>query len=191
LRMWANTLSVKKKEEHATMGMNGYWYSPYAYAAYHDPYSYPAYNEFLPVSTTQRDDRMQIVIRLIQEAIADERHDELFYSYLLSVAPTEQEKQVIASIRDDERKHRRWFRQIYTELTGQQPPVLEEREAFQKPENYLDGIEKALMGELKAFEKYRVIYQNIHSQYRDTIFEIMTDEMKHASYYNWLYAKNK
>jgi rubrerythrin len=177
-----------KKEMLTMMGMNGYWYSPYAYAAYHDPYTY---NPFLPVRTTQHDDGRQIVIPLIQEAIADERHDELFYSYLLSVAPTEQEKQVITGIRDDERKHRRWFRQIYIELTGQQPPVMEEREAFQKPESYLDGIEKALMGELKAFEKYRVIYQNIPAQYRDTIFEIMTDEMKHASYYNWLYAKNK
>jgi len=47
------------------------------------------------------------------------------------------------------------------------------------------------MGELKAFEKYRVIYKYIPTQYRDVVFEIMTDEMKHASYYNWLYAKNK
>lgn len=163
--------------------MNGYWYGPYSYSSY-VPYAQP-------VAHDQREDRMQIVIRLIQEAIADERHDELFYDYLLSVAPTDQEKKVIAGIRDDERKHRSLFRQIYTQLTGQHLPVTGEEETFQKPASYLDGIEQALMGELKAFEKYRVIYKYIPVQYRDTIFEIMTDEMKHASYYNWLYAKNK
>ncbi|GED31121.1 MULTISPECIES: ferritin-like domain-containing protein [Brevibacillus] len=163
--------------------MNGYWYGPYAYASYqpfmqHDDHG-------------QEQERMQTVLRLIQEAIAGERHDELFYDYLLSVAPTEQEKQVITGIRNDERKHNSYFRQIYTQLTGQRPRVSEEGETFQKPASYLDGIEQALMGELKAFEKYRVIYKYIPVQYRDTIFEIMTDEMKHASYYNWLYAKNK
>lgn len=164
------------------MSMNGYWYGPYTYASY-EPY--------VPVAQEQYEERMQIVLRLIQEAIADERHDELFYDYLISVAPTEQEKQVITGIRNDERKHRIWFRQLYTQLTGQRPGVSGQEEAFQQPASYLDGIEKALMGELKAFEKYRVIYKYIPTQYRDTIFEIMTDEMKHASYYNWLYAKNK
>lgn len=162
--------------------MNGYWYGPHAYSAY---------EPFLPVVHDQYGEQMQIVVRLIQEAIGDERHDELFYDYLLSVAPTDQEKQVITGIRDDERKHRSLFRQMYTQLTGQRPPPTPERESFQRPSSYLDGIEKALMGELKAFEKYRVIYKYIPARYRDVIFEIMTDEMKHASYYNWLYAKNK
>lgn len=162
--------------------MNGYWYGPYAYASY---------NPYLPASYDQRDERMHTVIRLIQEAIAGEREDELFYDYLLSIAPTEQEKQVITSIRDDERKHRSLFRRLYTDLTGQRPGVTGEGETFQRPASYLEGIEKALMGELKAFEKYRVIYKYIPAQYRDIIFEIMTDELKHASYYNWMYAKNK
>ncbi|MGE7273325.1 ferritin family protein [Brevibacillus panacihumi] len=171
------------------MSMNPVWYPPFVYAGY-DPYSYPAPFPYLPVAETQNDG-LQLVLRLIQESIADERHDEMFYDYLLSVAPSEKDKQIITGIRNDERKHNRWFRQIYTELTGQPPQEMPEREEFQKPESYLDGIEKALMGELKAFEKYRVIYQNIPEQFRDTIFVIMTDEMKHASYYNFLYAKNK
>lgn len=163
--------------------MNGYWYGPYAYASY-EPYAQPS-------MYGQHEEGMQTVLRLTQEAIADERHDELFYDYLLSVAPTDQEKEVITGIQSDERKHRSSFRQMYTQLTGQRPPLTGEEESFQKPDSYLDGIEIALMGELKAFEKYRVIYKYIPARYRDTIFEIMTDEMKHASYYNWLYAKNK
>jgi rubrerythrin len=133
----------------------------------------------------------ETVIRLIQESIGGEREDELFYDYLISVAPTPLEKQVITQIRNDERKHRRMFLQIYVSLTGHQPMVPQDEEPFQRPSSYVEGIEKAILGELKAFEKYRTIYLNIPSQYQNMVFEIMTDEIKHAGYYNWMYAKNK
>lgn len=83
------------------------------------------------------------------------------------------------------------FRNIYTQLTGQPPGAGEEGEGFERPATYLQGIEMALMGELQAFEKYRTIYLNITPKFRDMIFEIMTDEIKHAAYYNWMYAKNR
>jgi rubrerythrin len=162
--------------------MTGYWYGPYRYTSYM-PLRHAALEGY--------DDRMKVVLRMIQEGIAGERQDELFYDYLIGKAPTEQEKQVIAGIRDDERKHRRLFLQLYGQLTGQRPVTHDENEAFQPPESYLAGIEQALFGELKAFERYRTIYKYIPLQYRDTVFEIMTDELKHASYYNWLYAKNR
>ncbi|SEG55984.1 ferritin family protein [Paenibacillus sp. UNC499MF] len=130
------------------------------------------------------------VIALILESIQGERDDELFYDFLIGKAPTRQEKEIITGIRDDERKHRQMFRKLYTALTGANAPAgSESKEAL--PAGYLEGIEKALLGELKAFEKYRKIYLNIRPEYRDWIFEIMTDEIKHAGYYNWLYAKNK
>lgn len=134
----------------------------------------------------------QLALRIIFESIRGERNDELFYDYLISVAPTQQEKEVITSIRNDERKHRQMFRTIYFQLTGQIPPTLEENIPFQRPKSYVDGLEQALQGELHAFERYRTAYLNLcQPVYRDALFEIMTDEIKHASYYNWLYAKNK
>lgn len=150
------------------------WYAPVSHAA--------------PLN---QEAQARMVIRLIQEGIAGERNDELFYDYLISVAPTKQEQQVIEGIRNDERKHRKMFRSIYSQLTGREPAVTQESEQFQRPASYLEGLEMALLGELRAFEKYRTIYLNIVPQFRDMIFEIMTDEIKHAGYYNWLYAKNK
>lgn len=40
---------------------------------------------------------------LMKEAIQDERADELFYDYLISAPPTQEEKDIITSIRNDER----------------------------------------------------------------------------------------
>ena len=148
---------------------------------------FPSMPYYQPMNYYRNDDA---VLRLIQQSIEGERNDELFYDYLIQIAPTQQEKEVIMGIRDDERKHRRMFRALYTQLTGR-PPVESQEAPEPLPSSYIEGIEKALLGELKAFEKYRTIYLHIRPEYRDVIFEIMTDEIKHASYYNWLYAKNK
>lgn len=133
---------------------------------------------------------LQKSLGLIKEAVSGEREDELFYDYLISVAPNQQEKNIIASIRDDEKKHNMMFRRIYKDLTGMEVEV-EEEEEFEKPSSYLEGIKRALFGELKAVERYRVIRQGLPNRYyRDMLFEIITDELKHSSLYNYLYTEN-
>lgn len=126
----------------------------------------------------------------VKEAVQGEREDELFYDYLISVAPTREEKDIIVSIRDDERKHNRLFRKIYKDFTGMKVPPGGE-ETFEKPKSYLEGIKKALFGELRAVEKYRAIRRALPmGPYRDVLFEIITDEIKHSSKYNYLFTLN-
>jgi rubrerythrin len=128
-------------------------------------------------------------VKLIAEAAGSEREDELFYDYLLSVAPAAQ-KDIIVSIRDDERKHNLLFKQLYWELTGRDlQPVPEE--PFTQPKSYCDGLTRAIFGELGAVEKYRKILFGLEFlPYRNIITEIYTDELKHASKWNYLYTLN-
>lgn len=131
---------------------------------------------------------LQSALQLVREAVQGEREDEIFYQYLISVAPTQEEKEIIASIRDDERKHNQMFRKIYRAFTGQELQSMD-GEQFEKPANYVDGLRTALFGELRAVEKYRNIRQCLpYGIYRDMLFEIITDELKHASKYNYLFA---
>ncbi|MCY6484833.1 ferritin-like domain-containing protein [Clostridium aestuarii] len=133
---------------------------------------------------------LQRSLKLIEEAVEDEKRDELFYDYLISKAPTREEKKIIASIRDDEIKHNKMFRKIYMDFTGKEIKIEDDVE-FEKPKSYLDGIKKALFGELKAVEKYRIIRQGLPGRYyRDMLFEIITDELKHSSKYNYIYTIN-
>ena len=47
------------------------------------------------------------------------------------------------------------------------------------------------MDELKAFEKYRKVLANMTDKDNyNKMFEIMSDEMKHAIKYNYLITKN-
>lgn len=66
-------------------------------------------------------------LNLIAGGVAGEREDRLFYEYLISTAPTEEDKEIIRGIRDNEIRHFSLFRQIYYQLTGQllpQPKIL-------------------------------------------------------------------
>ncbi|RAV10808.1 ferritin-like domain-containing protein [Paenibacillus contaminans] len=147
-------------------------------------YRFP--NGQAPVSPPQTYKSQQDALALIERAVQGEREDELFYDYLISVAPGQEEKAIIASIRDDERKHNRMFRTIYKDLTGRTLPPAKDG-SFQKPESYTAGLTQALFGELGAVEKYRDIRAGMPNRYyRDMVFEILTDEQKHADKYNFL-----
>jgi hypothetical protein len=45
--------------------------------------------------------QLQDALEGVKEAVQGEREDELFYDYLISVATTREEKDIIGSIRDD------------------------------------------------------------------------------------------
>lgn len=146
----------------------------------------PCYPYHRSVSQETSYKSLEEALALIEQAVSGEREDELFYDYLVSVAPTQEIKDIIISIRDDERKHNRMFRMIFEAFTGktiQSPTEVQ----FQKPNSFIEGVEKALMGELRAVEKYRNIRAGMPNRYyRDMIFEIITDELKHASKYNFI-----
>lgn len=134
--------------------------------------------------------RLKKSLIMIKQAVKGEKEDELFYDYLIKIAPTKEQKEIIMSIRDDEKKHNRMFRQIYFDFTNERIESDSDVQ-FIRPSSYIQGIEDALFGELRAVEKYRVIREGLPStKYRDMLFEIITDELKHASKYNYLFTLN-
>lgn len=126
-------------------------------------------------------------IELIRQSVGDEKEDELFYDSLIKQAPTEKEKEIIRSIRDDERKHNQILRQLYYEFTGRVIPVDTSVVNANKEQNYKEQLEKALFGELNAVVKYRRIMGTMPSGNSYTLLmSIMTDELRHANKYNFL-----
>lgn len=129
---------------------------------------------------------LNTAITMIKNSISDEAEDEAMYEALINIAPNEEAKEIITSIRNDEKIHNRLLREIFVELTGVVLPA--NTEVFNQPKiTYIDGIRKAFMGELKAVEKYREIlaYMPTKELYNKILY-IMTDEMKHAIKYNYL-----
>lgn len=129
-------------------------------------------------------------LQLIAGGVAGEREDRLFYDYLISLAPTEEEKEIIKGIRDNEIYHFTLFRQIYYQLTGQLLPQPKDT-PFVKPASYCAGIRKALLGEENAVTRYRKILFAMQNRIHiNMLTEIITDELRHGTLYSYLYAKN-
>ncbi|MCL5057774.1 MAG: ferritin-like domain-containing protein [Actinobacteria bacterium] len=146
--------------------------------------------KYYPTSMYYTENAYPEALSLIVESVSSEREDELFYDYLLSVAPSRDQKDIIRSIRDDERKHNLMFREIYYQLTGQDIPV-DQDAAFQPPGSYLVGIVRALFGELAAVMKYRrILFGMDFLPFRNMVTEIYTDELRHASMWNYLFTLN-
>lgn len=133
-------------------------------------------------------------ISLVKNSVSDEAEDAAMYETLISMAPTEEAKEIIANIRDDEKIHNRLLRDIFTELTGVVLPANTEVSNYPKL-TYIDGIKRAFMGELKAVEKYRELLTYMpNKELYDKILYILTDEIKHSIKYNYLitlYPNNK
>lgn len=134
-------------------------------------------------------ENLENALSLIQQAVAGEHEDRLFYSYMADHAPTEEDKNIIAGIKDNEIQHYGWFHQIYQDLTGKQVPE-QPAEEFTAPDNYCDGLARALMGEQNAVKKYRNILYAMQSRVHiNMLTQIITDEIRHAILYNYLFTK--
>lgn len=133
---------------------------------------------------------LQNALTLIQNALAGETEDRMFYTWLIEHAPSNEDQQIISGIRDNEIGHFALFNQLYYEITGMLPQQVP-GEQFNPPESYCAGLSHALLGEQNAVQRYRkILYAMQDRVHINIVTEIITDEIRHGILYNYLYAKN-
>lgn len=150
---------------------------------YYSTLNYTPQNYFEIQETMKAYKTLEEALILIKEWLKSEKEEVLFYDYLIAVAPTKEEKNIIVSIRDDERKHYSYFKEIYTFFTRKNisPP---NNIDFIKPHSYIEGIRKAKFNELSSVEKCRDIIAGVTDKYyKAIIFEILADELNHSHKY--------
>lgn len=131
-------------------------------------------------------------LHVIKEAVESEQNDEREYEHLISIACNKEQKELLRCIRDDERNHRKWLREIYMNYTGKVicPKKCDDSKKcceHKKCKHYCSGIKDAFFNEIKAMEKYRLIRAGLPRRCdRDLVFQILTDEIKHAMYLNYI-----
>ena len=135
-------------------------------------------------------------INLINRSIENEQEDAMFYMWLIQNIPTDLEEsqrvdmaQTIQGIANDEKLHNEILKSMYRQLTGTEAQVQAQDETFQVPNSFEEGIVKALKGEVEAVRKYRKIMAGMpDNSYRDQVFSILTDELRHGILYNYIYT---
>lgn len=158
---------------------------------YYGMYNYKGENDYRNVSQSNMYSgeiiTLNQAIELIRQSVENEKEDELFYDNLIEQAPTEKDKEIIRSIRNDERKHNQILRKLYYNFTGQIIPQDISVPSINTKLSYKENLEKALFSELNAVTKYRKIMGTMPSgESYILLMSIMTDELRHASKYNFL-----
>ena len=135
-------------------------------------------------------------INLINSSIENEQADAVFYMWLIQNIPTDLEEsqrvdiaQTIQGIANDEKLHNEILKSMYRQLTGTEAQVQAQGEPFEVPNSFEEGVVKALKGEVEAVRKYRKIMAGMpDNSYRDQVFSILTDELRHGILYNYIYT---
>lgn len=147
------------------------------------------YQNFMDMDIYNYPENFSNAMELMKQALNGEAEDQMFYMWLINNAASEEERQIIGSIRDDEMGHYELFRQIYYDLTGMELRQ-ESEQTFVEPESYCDGLARALLGEQNAVRKYRKILYAMQSRiHMNMLIDIITDEIRHGILYNYLFTR--
>ena len=153
-----------------------------------------SYTADYAISQTERimtDSDLQEALNMIRDSVMDEANDEAFYSMLIDQAISDEDKDIIRIIRDNEITHNKLLRDVYYALTGTTLPQSTSNAKMQ-PMSYLDNLKKSLMSEVEAANKYRKIMSAMPDKSSSSsIMHILVDELRHADLYNYLISKTK
>ncbi len=141
------------------------------------------------------EEQLANAIKLIGSSVENEKSDAMFYEWLINNIPTyldENTRQdlvkTITGIKEDEQMHNKIFKNMYKQLTGRDIPTPMEEE-FTPPASFKEGVIKALKGEMEAVRRYRTIMAGLPDvSYRDAVFHVLTDELRHGTLYNYIYT---
>ena len=114
------------------------------------------------------------------------------YKQLCDAVIAEDDKKIIKDIMLDTVKHRKCFEELFYNFCGARPagpPEQQPRHHF-RSKTLPQIFEERMLEELLNVEFYRHIYFALANlEYRDTLFEIITDKLRHSQLLNYLYAK--
>lgn len=152
------------------------------------------YDSNYSISQTERimtDSDLQEALNMIRDSVMDEANDEVFYNMLIEQAMSDEDKDIIKIIRDNEITHNKLLRDVYYSLTGTTLPQSNATIEIQ-PMTYLNNLKKSLMSEIEAANRYRKIMSAMPDKSStSSIMHILVDELRHASLYNYLISKNR
>lgn len=120
-------------------------------------------------------------IRNVEMAVNGEYSAIQCYQKIASMAPNQEQRNLILEIRNDEIRHYHYFTQLYTALTGRQPSpkIMEEC-----PSEYRRGLRLAFEDEQKTVDFYLKMSDTAPDMAtRDMLRRIAADEQQHAVWF--------
>ena len=136
-----------------------------------------------------RQQPMNDLVKQTQMAINGEYSAIQCYEKLARLAPTDEERQQILEIREDEIKHFKQLVLLYTGITGRDPKP---KQTEPCEDDYLRGLEAALKDEQHTVDFYLSVADGTINLAAKKLFNrAAKDEQQHAVWFLYYYMKNK
>lgn len=131
------------------------------------------------------------LLTMMDEALLSEEEGYQYYRKLQNMINDSQDKEVVRHISLDEMKHKRMIEDLYNKISGVKAPYLKPEEP-KLSRNISAELSKSILNEYDEAEFYRRLLLMLKDpEYRDMLFEILTDEQAHGGKLNYLYSKYK
>lgn len=146
-----------------------------------------------PFAADFSDAALNRALSAIKQLVCDEKETEAIYEYLICIAPTIEEKDILTDIRNTKREHRRVLREIYKFFTNKDICCPGQDCCCQKfcPITYLEGIRRAILNELATIDRLQIIYEGLPSRiFRDMILRMITETQNIVAKLNYILAIN-
>lgn len=119
----------------------------------------------------------------------DEQAAADYYQQLAAMLPDVRQREIVEKIRDDEIKHYIMLRELYTKVFRCKPDTA--LVAANAPVDVKNTLMAAIQDELNSYEEYRNTYLvNCDGYARSVFFELMSDEIEHSVWLNYLLHLN-
>lgn len=125
-------------------------------------------------------------LMLIQQIVSEEENENRYFDWLISHAPSEEDKQILAGIQNNKIRHRYILRKIYYELTGRTVPESQDK-PFTPPAYYYEGIKHMLTIGQDIVQSYPKILFALQSRVHiNMLTQLLTDELYHGIQLNFI-----
>ena len=142
------------------------------------PYTYPEFNLMYRSS-------LQEAVDFIKDCIVGEYSNIQLYEHIYTLAPSKEDKSVIASIIRDEKSHINTLKNLYEEITG--VSLVQDSVSIDIPEQYRTALKKSILSNISRIDTYNKLYESIQElRYTSVVQRIINDELKHLSLLNVL-----
>ncbi|GAX90173.1 ferritin family protein [Effusibacillus lacus] len=140
------------------------------------------------VPGSQADDRDHTdFVEAIERAINGEHNAIRIYGRLAELAPNNDFRQIVQTIRNDEEMHFKQFSDIYSRLTGGREPKLEKQPL---PNKFIEGVEESIRDELEDSKFYQTLSEMTDNPAIQRVFlNASHDEARHATWFSYIWNK--
>jgi rubrerythrin len=151
------------------------------------PYYFYTYNPYHYANFYRQN--QSTLVNDLQKAINGEYSAIICYEKLANMAKSQEEKNQILEIRDDERKHLEAFSSIYTHLTGIEPvPQISEECGA----TYTEGLIASFKDEQETVDFYLDIADSAHEPFiKEAFRRAAADEQNHAVWFSFFLMGQK